>query len=155
MKLINKMNKKGTAAGSFVLWFWKFFMSVVVIIGIAGVVWVHSSEQYDIRELEASLLAGKIVECFSEQGKIKNEDFLQNQLDSCLSFDKEEIFVNVTLKKQSISFGKEDLRVYCEAKEQGIEGKTVCLNEDYDMIIDNVPEKINIFIAILKVGKNV
>ncbi len=156
MKIINKLNKRGNI-GTGIIWLYKIFMLVIVIGGIVAVVFVHYSEQYDIREVEASLLAGKIIECFSEQGKINSADFLQTQLDSCLSFDKEEIFVNVTLKKKSISFGKEDLRVYCELKEQETKGENFpsCLNENYNVIIDNIPEKINIFIAILKVGKNV
>jgi hypothetical protein len=151
-------NKKAQI-GHGIVWFYKIVMLVLVIGGIVGAIYVHYSKQYDIRELESGVLASKIIDCFSEQGKIKNSDFTIEKLDSCLEFDEEEIFVNITLieNEKSIFLGKGGLLFYCEAIEQGVKGKKLpsCFNENYNITYDNTPEQMKIFIAILKSEKNV
>lgn len=158
--MINKMlmNKKAQIAHG-IIWFYKIIMIVLIVGGIVGAVYLHYSKQYDIRELESGVLASKIIDCFSDQGKINGEDFSIEKLESCLDFDEEEIFVNLTLvdNEKSISLGKEGLLFYCEAMEQGTKGAKLpnCFSENYDIIYNNNPEQMKIFIAILKTEKNV
>ncbi len=137
------MKNKKARVGTGILWIYKFFMLIVAIGGIVGIVWIHYSEQYDIREIEVSALTGKILECYSREGK----------MELCLNFNEDEIFIEYN----NVSFGNPELKVYCEAKEQGTEGKNLpeCLDKEYDLIINNVPEKLNLFVAVLKTDKNV
>jgi hypothetical protein len=154
------MKNKKAQAGSAILWIYKFIMLIIVIGGIVAIVFLHYSKQYDVRDVEASVLAGKVIDCFSDKGKINSEDFTKENLDSCLTFDKDEIFLNVTLlnkqNSQSVSLGDSDFRVYCEAKEQEVDVKNApsCLEKDFDLLVDNEQGKINLFIAITKFTKN-
>ena len=155
-----KIKNKKAQVGSGILWLYKFIMLIIVIGGIVAVVFLHYSKQYDVREIELNLLAGNMLECFSDKGKIEHEDFTNEKLYSCLNFDEKEIFLNVTLeeegKQNSISLGDKHLEVYCELGQEKIEGKKLpsCLRESYDVLIDETPGKIEFFIALLKSTKN-
>ena len=84
------MNKRGDKIIS-VYWF------AILFIVAAGVVYMASvfyGAPYDVREIEADILADKIAECISEGGKL-NEDWGKlnenNLLEICdLNFDVEE-----------------------------------------------------------------
>jgi hypothetical protein len=157
----NKTKNKKAQMGSAILWFYKILMLVFVIGGIIFIVSAHYAKHYDIREVEASIVSAKVADCFIDKGKMNKEDFSQDTLTTCLIFDEDEVFVNVTLiqenkQQESISLGREHLKVYCEAKEQGTEGKhfPVCLEQDYDVLLDDTSSKLSIFVAILKLSKN-
>jgi hypothetical protein len=154
------MKNKKAQVGSAILWIYKFIMLIIVIGGIVAIVFLHYSKQYDVRDIEASVLTSKVIDCFSEKGKINSEDFTKEKLDSCLSFNKDEIFFNVTLlgkeNPQSISLGNPDFKVYCEAKEEEIKVKNApsCLEKDFDLLVDDSQGKLSFFIAIAKFNKN-
>jgi hypothetical protein len=154
-----KIKNKKAQMGSAIMWFYKILMLIFVIGGIIFIVSAHYSGKYDVREVEASVLSSKIIECFSDKGQINKEDFSRSNLDSCLVFDEKEIFINLTLQtsnQESISIGDENLKVYCEVKERGTEGKNLpqCFEQKYDIRIDESYGSLNVFIAILKLSKN-
>jgi len=137
-------------------------MLVVIIGGIVIVISIHYSKQYDIRNIEAAAISEKILNCFAPNGIVDEKYFITDSLSLCLNLDAEENFVNVTLirenpSQQSIFFGKEIIRTYCEAKKEGTKGKNLpeCFEKSYDVLFNNEPAKLNIFVGILKIEKNV
>lgn len=157
---MKKRNKRGQV-GNAIVWIYKLIMLIIVISGIVMVVFLYYSKQYDVRNLESSVLTSKVIDCFSDKGNIKTEDFTKQKLYSCFNFNEDEIFLNVTLFKneeqQSISLGEEDFKVYCEMQQENVRVKNSpsCLEEDFELLVDDVPGKINFFIAIAKFSKNI
>jgi len=81
------MNKKGTEK---ILSVWWFFVIAVIGFGIVAGVLIYYSAEADVREVEADVLSGKIVNCISEQGFLKNDVFVKNfDIYSVCGLDKE------------------------------------------------------------------
>lgn len=156
MNFTNLMNKKAQM-GSAIIWFYKILMLILIVGGIVFLVISHFSGKYDVRDIEATTLSGKVISCFSDKGKLILEDFSKTTLDSCLNINEDEVFVNVSLNKdRSILIGKEIIFDYCIMKEGGSKGKNlpVCSKQEYQVLIDDEIEIVEVYIGILKLSKN-
>jgi len=146
-------NKKAQT-GHALTWIHKFFILVLVIGGIFAIVIGHYSKQYDIRSVEASIITGKIVECIAPDGKVK--DFSTETIKNCIPIDEKEFYINITLENNSIALGDNFIAILCKAKEKDVKVKHYpsCLEERYYVLENNEPKKMNIFVGIKKIEKN-
>jgi hypothetical protein len=71
MKIMNT-NKRGTDKMLSVYWFLILFISAAAIVYMVAVFYGHP---YDVRELEANILANKIADCVSRGGELVPELF--------------------------------------------------------------------------------
>ena len=150
---MRKQNKKGQL-GHAVIWLHKFFILVLVIGGVVAVVTAHYSKQYDIRDVEASVVARNIAECVAPNGIIK--EFSEDAVRNCLSLDEEEIYIHIIKGNENITIGDSFLLTLCEAKEKKVKVKyhPSCLEEKYYVLEDNQEKNLGIFLAIKKIEKN-
>ena len=150
-------NKKATQVDFIPIMAYRIVAIIVVGIFFIGITWVRFSQPYDIRALEASVIARKSIECLSEKSIIYQNSFNAEKLKSCLDFDEENIFLVMKFQGQNITMGNEALQVYCSVEDQS-EGRYFpkCFDEDY-RVLDSEEKlsDLNVFIAIEKSQKNV
>jgi hypothetical protein len=93
-----KMNKKGTEKFLGAYWFGILFIVAGAVVYMAAVFY---GAPYDVRELEANALVNQVADCLTENGKLKQDVFVEgeeggfsvneNFLESCaLNFEVEE-----------------------------------------------------------------
>ncbi|MCS7134282.1 MAG: hypothetical protein NZ889_00260 [Candidatus Pacearchaeota archaeon] len=148
------MQKKAQLSES-LIWLYRFIM-IIIIIGLLlfGII-RHNSLEYDVRPLEASLLANKLVAC------IEKNTLNESKIKECITLDQE-IFLEISINKENkseknLSLGRQELKTYCEMKEKQIKMKHFphCFNDNY-LFFENETEKIlSLHLAILKTEKNV
>lgn len=155
-----KQNKKAQL-GHGITWLWKFILLVLVLGGVVAVVVSHYSKQFDIRDAEAYVVSGKIVECLAPKGIVSNKLILNKEtIVACIPLDENELYINISLDENNTEVGKSFLATLCQATEQKIAVKVypACLKESYHILKQTstgVKSSIlNIFIAIRKVEKN-
>ena len=161
-----KMNKKAQLGGETILWFYRFTLLIIVILGIIVIVNSNFSKKYDVRPAEAVILSGKIIDCVSENGVV-NLDSLYN-FENCFSLNKNEFYIRAKINSldsdfySAYDFGNKDLEPLCEAKEKGTEAKVSCLKQDYYILLKRSTEnmlkekaKLELLIGVKKVDKNV
>lgn len=146
-------NKKAQIAHG-LTWIHKFMILVAVVGGIVFIVLGHYSRQLDIREMEASTLSEKIAECIAPNGIYK--EFSEASLMGCISIDEKEIYLNVSLGKDNLEMGDPYLLTLCKAMEQKVKVKSppVCFNSCHFVLDKSELKKLDIFIAIRKIEKN-
>lgn len=96
----NEFFPKGRKATDKVLsiyWFFILFISAAAVVYMVSTFYGHP---YDVRELEANVLANNLADCISQEGKLNsglfsnggfNEDFKTNFLQNCrINFETEE-----------------------------------------------------------------
>lgn len=95
MNRILEKNKKGTNKILSIYW---FAILILIAGGIFAMVYTFYNRPYDVRELEANVMANKIADCLSNKGYLEKEifngNFLLNEdnfLEKCnLNFNIEE-----------------------------------------------------------------
>lgn len=154
-------NKGGI--GRIVVWFFYFIVIIIVVSWIVVVVASFYSKQYDIRQVEASMLANKLMRCIMEDGLIQKAD-LGNIFKNCdLNLNAEEYYIEMAYtlngKESKEVFGKEGLGNLCKLKNIDITYAPSCNKISYyAQIMDKqiaIPSKIIFFIDISKVKQNV
>ena len=145
---------KKAQLGHAVTWLHKFLILVLVIGGVVFIVAGHYSKQYDVRSIEASILARKIVDCIAPNGVIK--EFDENAIRECFPFNEDEIYLDINLENNTLVFGDDFLATLCKAEEKKVKSKyyPACLKEKYYLLENNEQKTLNIFIAIKKIEKN-
>lgn len=83
------MNKRGSDKLISIYW---FAVLILVAGGIFAMVYVFYSGSYDIRDIEANILADKVADCFSRAGYLR-ESVFDNEIKSFLL--NESIFLEV------------------------------------------------------------
>jgi pantothenate kinase len=155
-------NKKAILGDEFILWFFRLFLLLVILAVIILIVHRFYSKQYDIREIEANLLASNFAECLIKKNAIAKSD-IEDVFDSCKSkLDSQEYYVNISLSNKEVisnSFGKDTLKVLCETKLEQTYFPS-CVTKDY-LVTERtdegkmMPARLRILVAILKTEKNV
>ena len=95
--LLNIQNKKGTKLFSL----WWFFTLAIIGLGIVMGIFIFSSAEVDIRELEAEILYNRIIHCIAQNQVLiddaLNEDF--DIFDEChlskVAFDSEPFYFRI------------------------------------------------------------
>lgn len=148
-------NKKATQSSYLVVWTYRVVALVLVVMGFLAILWVRFSQPYDIRPLEAAVIAKKSIECLSQNGMISNYNFYREKLNGCLDVDEQNVFMLIKFQDQNITLGKEDLETYCESN---IKGKYLpaCFEQTYGVLNEEGKlDEINVFVAVDKNEKNV
>ncbi len=141
-----------------VIFVYRFLIIILVIAVIVGVVWWRFSKPYDVRPMEASSMAKKCISCLTDNNVLNMNNFNEKTISECLEIDKENLFINFTLKGDEDKFfaiGNPDLEPYCGAK---VSGKNLpsCFNETYRILdSDHIMQDMNVLIAIDKQEKNI
>lgn len=153
-----KFLKNKKAQTEFSLIFLYRFIIIVLIIGVVvGVVWYKFSSPMDVRLIEASVIANKIIDCLTNKLVLENSHFNQEYLKNCMAIDEDNIFINLSFKDDFFYVGRENLEFYCQAQEK-IEGKYMpsCFNNKYSILdSENKLSELNIFIVLDKHEKNI
>lgn len=155
------LKNKKAQVGYGVTWVYKFLILTIVVGIIVAVITTHYSGQYDIRNIEASIISEKLVNCIAPNGIVSDEIIKEfnNTIKNCLPLDKKENYINISLDNKSIIFGDSFLQELCQLKENKknkvkIKYYPFCLKEKYYVLKGTEPSQLNIFIAIKKVEKN-
>lgn len=177
-KMIN--SKKGAEKILSIYW---FVILIITVVGIYGMVTLYYHHPYDIRELEANLLANKIADCISNKGELienlfndtsgeVSEEFNKNFLENCrITFNVEDKhnwkkrfqyylevnFYDIDLKSLgSISKGEKIWEKDCEInKGEDYEKLVKCVNTRFYSLYKDKPILIDILSIIRKTEKNV
>ena len=163
------MDKHGADKIISVYWF-----AILFIVAAAIVYMVVSfyGEPYDVRELEADILADKVADCLAEGGYLKEgifESLSNNLLETCNfnfevedihNWDDDQLYVEIKIYNFSsktkifeISEGNINLKENCE-----LEGNNFpfCLERSFYVIDkDNNQYQVNILSIVRKTEKNV
>lgn len=127
----------------------KFFLLVIFLFFLTGLLSSFYSRQYDVRAIESSLVTKELVDCYLKNG------FDKTKIMSCLGVDGSEndFYINMKLenfeKTKEIKIGREFLSSLCGIKRGNVPS---CLKEEF---IFNENEKLKVFLVILKLEKNV
>ena len=99
------MNCRGTDKILAIYW---FLILVLVAGGIFLMVYTFYHHPVDVREVEAELLATKIADCLSHEGKLNSEVLKQKSGSSNAGYELDDNFRNNFLEKCYITFEVED-----------------------------------------------
>jgi hypothetical protein len=155
-----------------------FAILILVAGGISAMVIIFYGAQYDVREVEATILANKIADCVSYKGiineEIFEEEYVSNSLKNChLDFSVEsgnnwennlqyyfkvEIFGIDDLKNSKVSFfeGNKNLVSSCEIENENYNKLAKCFEERFYAVgEDNEQYLIKILSIVRKSEKNV
>ena len=154
MKNLSSKKSKKAQIGHAITWFYKFFILVLVIGGIVAIVVGHYSRQFDIRDIEAAIIARKIMREVAPNGLVK--EFNKEAIKQELNLDEEEFYLNLSLDEKTIIFGDPSILTLCQLKERKVKQKypPACLRERYYVLDGNESKQLDIFIGIRKVEKN-
>ena len=133
------MDKKGQVLGEFLPLIWRLALFVAIVFVIAITINNVFSEKQDVREAEAVILAKSVVDCIAPEG-ILNKNF---ELDGCTKADKQEYYVNVTIRDFDSrlvverTFGNPSFEEQCKISLKGIKEAHLltCLNQKYYVLI--------------------
>lgn len=145
---------KKAQLGNAITWLYKFLIVIAVVGSITYVIASHYSKKIDIRNLEASAISEKIVECIVEKGLDKASE---NSIKNCLNLDENEVFVNVSFQDKTITFGNDFLATLCKSKEKGVKLTYYpCCFKQKVLLLDQHKKlsELSISVFIKKVRKN-
>ena len=148
-------NKKATQSSYLVIWTYRVVAIVLVVMGFMAILWIRFSQPYDIRPLEAAVIAKKSIECLSQNQMILSSNFYRDKLLGCLDVDESNVFLIIKFHDQNITLGQKNLETYCRS---GVHGGHMpfCFEQSYDVLNENEKlDEINVFIAMDKSDKNV
>jgi hypothetical protein len=167
-----KMNIRGEKLIS-VYWFVILFL---VAGGIVAMVFIFYGTQYDVREVEATIMINQISDCISREGilneNIFEETYRNNFLENChLTFETEEIWKDIgqyyfevqifeigNLDNAKIKFGEGNLNLLssCEIANEDYEKLAKCNEKKfYSVGKNNEQYLIKILSIVRKSEKNV
>ena len=150
-------NKKATQTSYLIVWTYRIVAIVLVMMSFLAIMWIRFSQPYDIRPLEAAVIAKRSIECLSQDQMILESNFYREKLKGCLDVDENNIFLMIKFQDKNITIGREILENYCKSKENA-EGKYLpfCYEQSYDVLNSTQKlDEINVFVAIDKSNKNV
>ena len=147
----------GPAEG--VWWVVRFFMIVIILLGVTFTIGKFYSNQ-DIRPMEALVVSNRVIDCISLKGVVDMNKIEKAEILKCINLNEDEIYVNVTAVSFDSSLNKSaslgaSLQVLCEAKEKAIENKLECLRQKFYVLIGNEKGEVDMLIGIKKLKKNV
>lgn len=156
--MLQKMKKgKKAQLGESIIWLYRLLIIIFILGFVIFIIVKHYSINYDVRPLEASLLANKIIQCLSQDKNLKLEEEI---IKNCITID-DTIFINLTLSKENVieknlTLGNFVLNTLCEAKEKGSKGKNLpyCF-KDFYLVANKEEKNLTLEIAISKSEKNV
>jgi len=149
-------NKKATQSSYMVTWTYRIVAIVLIVMGFIAILWIRFSQPYDIRPLEAAVIAKKSIECLSQDQMITNSTFNKEKLKGCLDLDEENIFLIMKFQGKNVTLGRDTLEMYCKTANVEMKYKPFCYEQNYDVLDENQKlDEINVFIALDKSGKNV
>lgn len=135
--------------GEMILWFFRFFLLIVIIAGIALIAYAFYSKNIDVREIETSMIASNIANCIIKEGMLQDTSSLS--LEKCgLNLNLEENYINITLEGKSIFFGKETYEVLCRLKEITMKYKPSCLRQKYYTLKNSEGVYLDLLVASTK-----
>jgi len=149
-------NKKAVLGGETLIWFYRFFLIVLIVVAYVMIVLNYYTQQYDTRPAEAVLLASRVIDCSTNDGVINLENFSDNNIMryTNISGTEEYIFGNLSyfngtiIKK--ISVGEPDIKPICDIK-----GKAPsCLEQDYYLLLGKEKVKLELLVGILKIKES-
>lgn len=156
---------KAVIGGETVLWIPRIFLLIIVATVITFIVFSAFGRVFDVRQVEAAILAEKISNCLIDKGilnveKLSNPEFLE----LCkISLSDEQYLLKIDVKDlegkeiKKFFYGYSDIEKYCEMKEI-MTNYPKCIENSYYVLIENsagqTQAKMNIFVGILKTGKN-
>ena len=150
------MINKRAQLGHGMTWLWKFMILVLVVGGVVAVVVSHYSKNYDIRDIEASLLSRKIVDCIAPNGIL--HEFDEQKIRDCMPFNEQELYLNISLdNKPKLELGSPFLATLCQSREKtNVRFYPSCLDSNYHVITQDKSSSLNLKInlAIRKTEKN-
>ena len=143
--LIKQKNKKGGEKVISVYW---FLILVIVAGAVVYMVSAFYGKPYDIRQIEADLLASKASKCISYagylNGGILQSSFTENFPESCgITFNKveEKYYLEINLTKLSngqkvfgVNGGNQNLKLFCNLKGENL---PFCLERSFYVIDKN------------------
>lgn len=116
--------------GEIILWFFRFFLLIVIIAGIALIAYSFYSKNIDTREIEIGLISGKIADCIAKDGILQDVSFLNPE--KCgLNFNLEENYINITSQGKSSFIGNSNFEVLCRLRGISMQYKPACLAQKY------------------------
>jgi hypothetical protein len=95
------MNKKAEVSSETMYWIWRFVLISIFAGGVILVLLYHYAYPFDVRDVESSILAEKIVNCIKPSLYFDEANLNQNLISSCPELsdndNQNEIWVNITL----------------------------------------------------------
>ena len=161
-----------------------FIILIITVAGIYGMVMFYYSHPYDIRQVEASLLANKIADCVSYGGQINSEvfnysdvkisdEFKDNFLNNCnITFNveshkdwkAEQYYLEINFYRQvsdsrgdlgKIIKGNSEIKDICDATDKEYERLPKCVNKRFFTLYGTDLILIDIVTGVRKSEKNV
>jgi hypothetical protein len=143
------LNKRALLGGEMILWFFSFFLLIVIIAGIALIVYSFYSKNIDTREIEASLISNKLAKCIIKDGVL--QDISSLSLEKCgLNLNLEENYINITLEGKSASLGNAGFEVYCRLKGIKMPYQPFCLRQKFYALKNSQAAYIDMLVASTK-----
>ena len=119
--------------GEIVLWFFRFFLLIVVIAGIALIAYAFYSRNIDTGEIETSIISGRIANCMVKDSIL--QDISSLSLEKCgLNINLEESYINITSQGKSNFVGSSNFEVLCNLKGISMQYKPACLKQRYYLL---------------------
>ena len=149
-------SKKAALSGETLIWFYRFFLITLIVVAYVMIVLHYYTQKYDTRPAEVLLLAGRVIDCSTDNGIVDLENFSDENIMRCtnVSGTEEYIFGNLSyfngtmIKK--ISVGDPDIKPICNIK-----GKApFCLKQDYYLLFGKEKAKFELLVGILKIRES-
>jgi len=164
MNLNWKINRKGDERVLSLYW---FILFIIVAVAIVSAVLIFYSYLLDVRGAEASILADKVIDCLSNDGKLnvaKLEEVDKNGLESACNLIlkdeskekyremKSQYYIQLEVGGKLIMAGDQDFLAYC-----GQSSKTnipICFEKKLFVLNNNEFSSMKIITAVRKVEQN-
>src|SRR3989338_2921841 len=136
--------------GEIILWFFRFFLLIVIIAGIALIAYAFYSKNVDTGEIETSIISGKIANCIVKDSIL--QDISSLSLENCgLNINLEESYINITSQGKSNSVGNSNFEVLCNLKGIRMQYKPACLRQRYYVLNQaNEGAYVDLLVATIK-----
>jgi hypothetical protein len=149
-------NKKAVLGGETLIWFYRFFLITLIVVAYVMIVLHYYTQQYDTRPAEAVLLAGRVIDCATDDGIVDLENFSDENIMKCTNVTgtEEYIFGNLSYFNgtmiRKISVGDPDIKPICDLK-----GKApFCLEQNYYLLFGKEKAKLELLVGMLKIKES-
>ncbi len=156
-------DKKGI--GRLAIWFFYYIVLTIIVLTIVVVVSSFYSNQYDTRQVEANLIANRLVKCITNNGVIEKTELDSMFTKPCsIKLNTEDYYAEATYlwegKEEKVSFGKSSLGNLCGLKDKiKITYAPSCNKLRYYSLIKGkegvIPSRMDLLVVISKTEKNV
>lgn len=162
-KKIKNLNKKG---GERVLSLYWFVIFILLAIAVVSGVYIFFSKPIDVREAETSMLNDKVIQCFVDNGKLRNlEDISAENFeercglylkDNAGKYDKVQYYIEVrdVLNNAVLAkFGDDTYKAFCGQEESKL-NIPYCIKTRFGVLSGDNLKTIEIISAIGKIKQN-